>query len=48
MADKVFNLFDECSARCVHLLHGKIAPVLPKGYSNVHIWEHSKFTDDAN
>ena len=37
MSDKGFNLFDECAARCVHLFP-----------QEEHIWQHSKFTEDAN
>ena len=57
MTDKVFNLFHEYAARCVHLFpqeeeytsfweDSKIWHLAVKSVSK--IWQHSKFTEDAN
>ena len=50
MVDKVSNLFDAHTGRCVHLFsQNNSAPLLPEGtVKYVHIWHHSKFAEDAN
>ena len=51
MAGKGLNHFDEYAARCVYLsLHEVSSPLPSEGTVKCtqHIWQHSKFTDDAN
>ena len=51
MIDKRSNLFDKCAFRCVHLSNpsGKrVHLFFLRGKLNVNIWQHSKFTEDAN
>ena len=51
MTGKAFNVSDECASRCVHLSPYEDEYVhlfFLSGQLNVHIWQHSKFTENAN
>ena len=58
MTDKGFNLFDECAARCIHLLPPEEECTSSSWreskmwhlavISGIKIWQHAKFTEDDN
>ena len=49
MAEKEFNFFYECAVRCTSVASGRTVHLFfLRGQLKLHIWQHNKFTEDAN